>query len=220
MRLSARSIQARTRSPGMAPRTSTTWPRWRAIIRPPDAGFSIVSSTCCPSNRLTATRFQLPAASFQLPASSYQLPVTSYRLPPTAYRLPPTAYRQLRIMREHREADRVAEQAVERRVDGAGARVGGHARGERGDLGLRLGPQRRDASGVEIRAGGVEQLAVERAETIDHRGAGLAARVRRGRARAIELADGLVESAIELERAAAAPHHRQPRDRPIDMGRP
>src|SRR5436190_339671 len=93
MRLSARSIQARTRSPGMAPRTSTTWPRWRAIIRPPDAGFSIVSSTCCPSNRLTVTRFQLPAASCQLPVTSYQFPPTAYRLPPTAYRIPHTAYR-------------------------------------------------------------------------------------------------------------------------------
>jgi len=41
--LPLRSTRARTRSPGMAPNTSTTWPAWRASMRPPAAGFSTSS---------------------------------------------------------------------------------------------------------------------------------------------------------------------------------
>src|SRR4029078_11410636 len=68
---SAFSIQARTRSPGIAPRTSTTSPLCRAIIRPPDAGFSIVRSICCPSTRLigSAPRESRPSPSCYRAAS-------------------------------------------------------------------------------------------------------------------------------------------------------
>src|SRR5262245_51953260 len=38
-------MRARTRSPGIAPHTSTTWPLWRASMRPPAVGFSTCSST-------------------------------------------------------------------------------------------------------------------------------------------------------------------------------
>src|SRR5215471_4768889 len=41
--LPTRSILAVTRSPGIAPATRTTCPSARAIIRPPAAGFSMVS---------------------------------------------------------------------------------------------------------------------------------------------------------------------------------
>ncbi len=43
-----RSMRACTRSPGIAPETSTTWPSWRAIIAPPAAGLSIVSGMMSP----------------------------------------------------------------------------------------------------------------------------------------------------------------------------
>ena len=51
------------------------------------------------------------------------------------------------------------------------ARVRRHARGERGDLGLRLGDAaRHGAASSSSRARGVEQLAIQRRETIEQRG--------------------------------------------------
>jgi hypothetical protein len=46
--LATRSMRARTRSPGIAPPTSTIRPSSRAIMRPPAAGFSMVRVTTCP----------------------------------------------------------------------------------------------------------------------------------------------------------------------------
>src|SRR6185369_8291488 len=48
-----RSTRAVTRSPGMAPPTSTIWPFTRAIIRPPAAGFSTVSTRDSPGAGIT-----------------------------------------------------------------------------------------------------------------------------------------------------------------------
>ncbi len=62
------SISASTTSPGMAPATNTIAPSWRAIMRPPAAGRSIVEANalaaihsdgnpkCCRTSRWMAAR--------------------------------------------------------------------------------------------------------------------------------------------------------------------
>src|SRR5450759_270103 len=45
-------MRARTRSPGTAPDTNTTWPSTRPIIRPPTAGLSRVSGRICPGTSM------------------------------------------------------------------------------------------------------------------------------------------------------------------------
>ena len=49
--LVTRSTRARTRSPGIAPATSTIWPSWRASMRPPLTGFSMVRVISVPGAR-------------------------------------------------------------------------------------------------------------------------------------------------------------------------
>src|SRR5262245_23982901 len=110
-----RSMRAVTRSPGIAPPTSTTRPSSRAIIRPPTAGFS------------TSRRTVFPGARSVLRTEAGGI-VPGWMLSPRE--------------RDGRQAETVAQDPVGGGLPRAVERIGGHRRPERGELFLRLAHDR------------------------------------------------------------------------------
>ena len=184
-----RSTLARTRSPGMAPDTSTTSRSARAIMRPPAAGLSIVSGTTSPTESMGMQQ------SPQRPLSPQSRSCSACSACSAVDGVSQTRSSAGRSF---------ANESIDRRFSGALERLGAHGRAKAGQLLVGFARQSRARRFVQSGPRGVEQLPVQSRQPLDER---LPLRPAHAAGHEIELArdavEQIVEPGIEVARSPA-----------------